>query len=101
MLTCNCELADKNRRTSDPCIFQEHKVAPELSEISLQQWEIQVDDNEYSVYTAPTIQSSINDQDADFANALNFRGETSKFTASIGIYDLSMKHSLFLFDSKN
>ena len=69
MLTCKGELADKNQRSRDPCIFQEDGVTPELSVISLQQWEIQVDANVSSVYTAPTIQSSINDQDADFANA--------------------------------
>ena len=37
MLTCNGELADKNRRLSNPCIFQEDEVAPQLSAISLQQ----------------------------------------------------------------
>ena len=74
MLTCNGKLADKNRRLSDPYIFQEDEVAPELSAISLQKWESQVDANVSSAYTAPTIQSSINDQDADLANALNFRG---------------------------
>ena len=57
MLTCNGELADKNRRSSNPCIFQEDEVAPKLSEISLQQWESQVDANVSSAYTAPTIQS--------------------------------------------
>ena len=56
MLTCKGELADINRRSSDPCIFQEDEVAPELSEISLQQWESQVDANVYIAYTAPTIQ---------------------------------------------
>ena len=45
--------------------------------------------------------SSVNDQDAEFANALNCMGETSKFDASIGSCDLSMKHSTFLFNSKN
>ena len=101
MLTCNGELADKNLRSSNPCIFQEDEVAPELSAVSLQQWESQVDANVSSVHAAPTIQSSINDQNADFANALNCRGETSKLAASIGSCDLSMKHSPFLFDSKN
>ena len=57
MLTCNGELADENRRYIDPCILQEDEVAPELSEISLQQWESQVDANLSSAYTAPTIQS--------------------------------------------
>ena len=57
--------------------------------------------NVSSAYTAPTIKSSINDQDADFANALNCGGETSKFAASIGSCDISMKHLTFLFDSKN
>ena len=57
--------------------------------------------NVSSAYAAPTIQSSINDQNADFANALNCRGETFKFAASIGICDLSMKQAPFLFDSKN
>ena len=61
----------KHQRSSDPCIFQEDEVAPELSEISLQQWESQVDANMSSEYTAPRIQSSINDQDADFPNELN------------------------------
>ena len=101
MLTCNGEIADKNRRSNDPCILQEYEVAPELFAISLQQWESQVDANVASAYTAPTIQSSINDQYADLANALNCRGETSKSAASIGSCDLSMKHSQFLFDSKN
>ena len=101
MLTCNVELADKNRRSSNPCIFQEDEVAPELSEISLQQWEIQVDANVSSAYTAHMIQSPINYQDSDFSNALNCRGVTSKFAASIGSCELSMKHSPFLFDSKN
>ena len=91
----------KHQRSSDPCIFQEDEVAPELSAISLQQWESQVDANVSSAYTEPTIQSSINDQDADFAKALKSRGETSKFAASIGSCDLSMKHSPFLFDSIN
>ena len=72
MLTCNGELAYKKRRSSDPCIFQEDEVAPELSAISLKQWESQVDANVSSAYTAPTIQSSINDQDADFTNARGF-----------------------------
>ena len=49
-----------------------------------------MDDNVSSAYAAPTIQSSINDQDADFANALNCRGENSKFAASIGSCDLSI-----------
>ena len=88
MLTCNGELADKNRRLSNLCIFQEDEVAPELSVISLQQWEIQVDANVSSAYTAPTIKLSMNDNNADFANALNCRGETSKFAASIGSCDL-------------
>ena len=57
MLTCKGELADKNRRSSNPCIFQEDEAAPELSAISLQQWEIQVDANVSSAYTAPMIQS--------------------------------------------
>ena len=57
MITCNGELADKNRRSSDLCIFHEDEVAPELSAISLQQWESQVDANVSSAYTAPTIQS--------------------------------------------
>ena len=83
MLTYNGELADKNRRSSDPCIFREDEVAPELYAISLRQRESQVDANVSSAYTAPTIQSSINDQDSDFANALNCRGETSKSAASI------------------
>ena len=74
MLTCNDELVDKKQRSRDPCIFQEDEVASELSAISLQQWESQVDANVSSAYTAPTIQSSINDQDADFANVLNCRG---------------------------
>ena len=69
MITCNDEIADKNRISSYPCIFQEDDVAPQLSAISLQQWESQVDDNVSSAYIAPTIQSSINDQDSDFANA--------------------------------
>ena len=60
-----------------------------------------MDANVPSAYTAPTIQSSINDQDADFANALNCRGEPSKFATSIGRCDLSMNHSPFLFDSIN
>ena len=81
MLTCSGELAYRNRRSSDPCIFQEDEVAPKLSAISLQQWESRVDSNVSSAYTAPMIQSSINDQDADFVNALNCRGETSKFAA--------------------
>ena len=101
MLTCNGELADKNQRSSNPWILQEDAVAPELPEISLQQWKNQVGVNVSSAYTAPTIQSSINDQYADFANALNCRGETSKFAASIGSCDLSMNHSPFLFDSIN
>ena len=101
MLVCKGELADKNRRSINPCIFQEDEVAPELSAVSLQQWESQVDANVSSAYTAPTVQSSINDQDPDFANALNCRGETSKFAASIGSCDLSMKHSPFLSDSIN
>ena len=92
MLTCNGELADKNQRSSNHFIFQEDEVAPELSAISLQQWESQVDANVSSAYTAPTIQSSINDKDTDFTNALNCRGETSKFSKSIGSCDLSMKH---------
>ena len=101
MLTCNGELADNNQRYSNPFILQEDEVAPELSAISLQQWESQVDTNVSSAYTAPTIQSSINDQDADFDNALNCRGETSKFAASIGSFDLSMNHLPFLFDGIN
>ena len=48
MLTYNVELLDKNRRSSNPCIFQEDEVAPELSKISLQQWESQLDANVYS-----------------------------------------------------
>ena len=47
------------------------------------------------------IQSSINYQDADFAYALYYKGETSKFAASIGSCDLSMKHLTFLFDRRN
>ena len=101
MLTCKGELADKNQRSSNPCIFQEDEVAPELSAVSLQQWESQVDANVSSSYASPTIQSSINDQDADFANALNCRGETSKFAASFEICDLSMIHLLFLFNKTN
>ena len=101
MLNCKGELAEKNRRSSDPCIFQEDEVAPKLSAVSLQQWESQVNANSSSAYAAPTIQSSINDQNADFTNALNCRGETSKFTASIGSCDLSMKYSPFLFYSIN
>ena len=57
MLACNGELADKNRRSSNPCIFQEDEVAPQLSEISLQQWESQVNAYVSSEYTAPNIQS--------------------------------------------
>ena len=101
MITCKGELADKNQRSSDPCIFQEDEVATELSTISLQQWESLVGANVYSAYYAPTIQSSINYHNADFDNALNCRGETSKFSPSIGGCDLSMNHSLFLFDSIN
>ena len=74
MLTCKGELADKNRRSIDPCIFQEDEVAPELSAISLQLWEIQVDANVSSAYTASTIQSSINDQDADFGKCIKLQG---------------------------
>ena len=55
MLTCKGELADKNRRLIDPCIFQEDEVAPDLSAVSLQQWENQVDANVSSAYAAPTI----------------------------------------------
>ena len=43
----------------------------------------------------------MNDQNADFANALNCRREISKFAASIGGCDLSTNHSPFLFDSTN
>ena len=60
-----------------------------------------MDANVSSAYTAPTIQSPINHQDADFANALNCRGETSKFAALIGSCDLSMNHLPFLFDIIN
>ena len=60
-----------------------------------------MDANVSSAYTAPTIQSSINDQDADFYNALNCRGENSKSAASIGSCDLSMNHSPFLFNIIN
>ena len=60
-----------------------------------------MDDNVSSAYAAPTIQSSINDQNDDFANALNFRGETSKFAALIGSFDLSINHSPFLLNSMN
>ena len=60
-----------------------------------------MDANVSSAYNAPTIQSSINDQNTDFANALNCRGETSTFAASIGSCDLSMNHLPFLFDSIN
>ena len=60
-----------------------------------------MDANVSSAYVAPTIQSSINDQNSDFANALNCRGQTSKFVASIGSCDISMNHSPFLFDSIN
>ena len=56
MLTCKGELADKNQISSNPCIFQEDEVAPELSAISLQQWESQVDANVSSAYIAPMIQ---------------------------------------------
>ena len=85
----------------NPCIFQEDEVAPELSGVSLQQLESQVDANVPSSYVAPTVQSSINDQNADFADALNCRGETSKFATSIGSCDLSMNHSPLLFNSIN
>ena len=71
MLSCKGELADKNRRYSNPCLFQEDEVAPDLSAVSLQQWESQVDANVSSAYAAPTVQSPINDQNADFANTLN------------------------------
>ena len=60
-----------------------------------------MDANVSSAYAVPTIQSPINDQNSDFANALNCRGETSKFAASIGSCDLSMNHLPFLFDSMN
>ena len=60
-----------------------------------------MDDDVYSAYSSPMIQSSINNQNDDFANALNCRGETSKFAASIGSCDLSMNHSPFLFDIIN
>ena len=60
-----------------------------------------MDANVSSAYVAPTIQSSINDQNSDFANALNCRRETSRFAASIGSCDLSMNQSPFLFDSIN
>ena len=60
-----------------------------------------MDVNVSSAYAVPTIQSPINDQNADFANALNCRGETSKFSASIGSCDLSMNHLPFLFVNIN
>ena len=60
-----------------------------------------MDANVSSAYTAPTIQSSINDQNSDLANALNYRGQTSKSAASFGSCDLSMNHLPFLFDSIN
>ena len=60
-----------------------------------------MDANVPSAYAAPTIQSPTNDQNSDFANALNCREETSKFAASIGSCDLSMNHLPFLFDSIN
>ena len=53
------------------------EVVPELAAVSLQQWKSQVDANVSSAYASSMIPSSINDQNADFANALNSRGETS------------------------
>ena len=84
MLTWKGELADKNRRSSNSSIFQEDEVAPQISAVSLQQLENQVGYNVSSAYAAHTIQSSINDQNAEFANALNCREKLLSLLHQLG-----------------
>ena len=98
MLDFNGEMADKSRRKDEICIFEQDEI-PELSSVSVEEWESNIDANISSAYVAPAIPSAINDPNLEFADALNIRGEVSKVAASIGNCDFSQSMDTPLFEN--
>ena len=54
----------------------------ELSHVTADEWNKNIDINLLSVFVSYNHDDAINDLDRDFANALNLKGEASKFSAS-------------------
>ena len=98
MLDFNSEMADKSRRKDEICIFEQDEI-PELSSVSLEQQENNIDTNISSAYVAPTISLAINDLNLQFTDALNVRREVSKVAVSIGNYDFSQSINTPLFET--
>ena len=92
MFDFNGEMADKGRRKDEICIFEQDEI-PELSSVSIEEWESNIDANILSAHVAPAIPSAINDPILEFADTLNVREEVSKVAASIGNCNLSQSIS--------
>ena len=69
----------------------------ELSHVTADDWNKNIDINLLSVSVADYHDDAINNLYRDFANALNLKGEASKFSASIGSCNVS-KDLCGLFD---
>ena len=79
-------------------LFPEHgEDMYELSHDTTDEWNKNIDINLLSVFVADNHDDVINNLDRYFSNALNLKGEASKFDASIGSCNIS-KDPCVLFD---
>ena len=84
MLNFVGEIVDETRRYQQPMLFSEREEDMyELSHVTSDEWNKNIYINLSSVFVADNNDDAINNLDRDFSNALNMKGEASKFSASI------------------
>ena len=90
MLNVEGEIVDETRRNKQPMLFLEREEDMyELSHVPADERNKNIDTNLSSVFVANNHYDAINNLDKDFDNALNLKGEASKFDASIGSCNVS------------
>ena len=93
MLDFEGEIVDETGRDKQPLLFPERKEDMyELSHVTADKWNNNIDINLSSVFVANNHDDAINNLDRDFANVLNLKGEASNFSASIGSFNVSEDH---------
>ena len=85
MLNLEGEVVDETSRDQQPMLFLERKeYMYELSHVTADEWNKNIDVKMLSVFVADNRDDAINNLYRYFFNALNLKGEASKSAASIG-----------------
>ncbi len=99
MLNYEGEMVDHSRRQNIPMSLEdEGDDVFELACVSVDEWENHVDANISSAFVAPIPDlhcERANDQDTDFADALNIRADVSKMSGSVGSCNIGEPCELF------